>query len=196
LEQYLVLGDVHAQASQLPKAIERFAEGVRYAVRSGSASPFAINLRHRLAETRVRQGDLKGALTAYQELHQQSPEDERAHFYIVDLEMRLGQGDAALRDLDELITRYQSRRELLKVQGVLEALAQSYPGDLGLAQRLVKHYLSVGANDQAVAVLDTLGEALLRAGQKQAAAETIRQIIAMNPPRVSDYRKLLQEMSE
>ncbi len=197
LEQYLTLGEVSARNGQFAKAMERYSEGVRYAVRVGVAtSPFALNLRHRLAETRARQGDLKGALTAYQEIHQQSPDDERAHFYVIDLQLRQGQTDAGLRELDNLLKRYQTRGEASKVLGVLEALTQAYANDANLIYQLVPYHLAVGARDQAVTVLDALGEVQLRAGQRQAAAETIRQIIVLNPPRVDDYRNLLQEIGE
>lgn len=196
LEQYLILGDVYARAGQLAKAAERFNEGIRLATRLNVVAPFAMNLRHRLAETRARQNDLKGALALYQEIRQQSPDDERAHFYVVDLEMRLGQVDAAIRELDELLTRYQTRGETPKVLGVLEALVQSYPTAPELTERLAQSFIAAGALSKAVAALDALGEAQLRMGQKQSAAETIRKIIAMNPPRVEDYQKLLQEIGE
>ncbi|MBI5300845.1 MAG: tetratricopeptide repeat protein [Chloroflexi bacterium] len=197
LEQYLSLGEVNARNGQLAKALERYSEGIRYAARAGATnSPFALNLRHRLAETRARQGDFKGAFAAYQEIRQQSPDDERAHFYVIDLQLRQGQTEAALRDLDDLLKRYRARGESSKVLGVLEALTQAYANDAELIHRLAQDYAAAGAVEQAVAALDALGEAQMRGGQRQAAAETIRQIIALNPPRVEDYRNLLQEISE
>ena len=194
LEQYLNLGDSYAQANQVGKALEKLGEGVRLATRAGSTSKIALTLRHRLAEMRARQNDFKGALAAYQEIHQQSPEDERAQFYIVDLEFRLNQTAAALRDLEELLTRYQTRNEPQKIAGVLDAMVQNYPNEADLAQRLAQHYLTTGARDKAIATLDVLGEAQLSAGDKRAAAATIRQITELNPPRVEDYRRLLKEI--
>lgn len=194
LEQYLALGDVYVRSGQFAKAIERFGEGIRFAGRGGAPSPQAMNLRHRLAETRVRQGDLKSALATYLDIRQQSPDDERAQFYAIDLQMRLGQTDAAVRDLDALLTRYQSRGESPKVVGVLEALVQAYPNEAGLTQRLAQGYEMTGARDKAVATLDALGEHQLGAGNRDEAIETIRHIIALNPPRIEEYQKLLQEL--
>ncbi|MCI0476023.1 MAG: tetratricopeptide repeat protein [Anaerolineales bacterium] len=195
LEQYLDLGDSFARANQVGKALEKFTEGVRLATRTGQTGKAALTLRHRLAEMRARQNDFAGALTAYQEIRQQSPDDERAQFYIVDLEFRLNQTGAALRDLEELLTRYQTRNEPQKATAVLEALAQSYPAESDLVTRLAQHYRASGATDQAIATLDALGEAQLGLGNKRAAATTIRQIIELHPPRVEDYQKLLQEIS-
>jgi len=124
------------------------------------------------------------------------PEDERAHFYVVDLEFRLGQPAAALRDLEEMLTRYQSRGEPQKATAVLESLAQSYPNEGGLANRLAQNYVAVGAKEKAISTLDALGELYLSAGQKQSAVETIKQILELDPPRAEDYQKLLQQIGE
>jgi len=195
LEQYLELGESFARVNQVGKALEKFTEGVRLATRAGHSSKTLLTLRHRLAEMRARQNDFAGALSAYQEIRQQSPEDERAHFYIVDLEFRLGQTSAALRDLEELLARYQKRNEPKKIADVLEALVQSYPAETALTMRLAEHYRAQGDIERAVATLDALGEAQLSLGNKRAAAEVIRRIIELNPPQVEDYKKLLQQIS-
>jgi tetratricopeptide (TPR) repeat protein len=196
MEQFQVLGDVQVRAGQFGLAAERFAEGVRLAERSNVASPMALSLRHRLAESRARQGDYKAALAAYEEIHQLVPDDERAHFYLVDLEFRLGQAANALGDLEQLLERYQSKSEPQKATAVLEALVQSYPKEGALADRLAKCYLEAGAIGKAIETLDGLGELYLSVGQKQAAAVTIRQILTLDPPRADDYRKLLEQIGE
>lgn len=194
LEQYLNLGDSYAHENQVGKALEKFTEGVRLATRTSNIGKTALTLRHRLAEMRAQQNDFKGALAMYQEIRQQFPDDERARFCIVDLEFRLNQIPAALRDMEELIARYQTRNEPQKTTAVLEALVQNYPHEADLVLRLVQHYLATGAQDKAIAALDALGEAQLSMGNKRAAAATIQRIIGLNPPRVEDYRKLLQEI--
>lgn len=196
LAEYLELGEMYNRQDQPAKALEKFSEGARLAARTSSASPSATTLRHRVAEARVRQGDLRGALTAYQEICQQSPEDERARFYTIDLEFRLGPVDAAVRDLDKLLSRYADLGEPRKALGVLDALVQNYPTQPALVTRLAHLHHALGDVTQAVAILDTLGEAQLSAGNPQAAAATIRQIIALNPPRVEEYHALLAQIGE
>ncbi len=196
LEQYLELGELYVRQGQTTRAMEKFNEGARIATRTGNNSPFAIALRHRVAEERVRQGDLKGALATYQEIRQQSPGDERARFYIVDLGLRLGNRNAALNELDELVAFYQSRQEPQKAIGVVEALASSYPSESALTMRLAQCYHVAGKTDKAVEILDVLADTLFNAGQKETALTVVQQIIAMNPPRVEDYRALLAKLSE
>lgn len=196
LEQFLILGDGQARAGNFAKAAEKFAEGIRIAAREKVNSPATLTLRHRLAESRAKQGDFKAALDMYQEIRQQFPDDERARFYAVDLEFRLGQSSQALGDLEDLLRRYESRGEPEKATSMLEALSQSYPNETGLLDRLGRNYAAAGAPDKAIATLDTLGELYLSSGQKQAAAATIRQILSMNPPRADDYKKLLGQIGE
>ena len=136
------------------------------------------------------------ALVVYQEIRQQSPDDERAAFYAIDLQFRLGQTAAALVDLDLLVKYYTDRREPRKAISVLEALLQSYPNEAGLVMQLAICYHENGFIDQAITTLDALGETQLSASQTATAAVTIRKIIEWNPPRVEDYKKLLQALGE
>ncbi len=196
LDEYLALGDEYIRVGQYDQAAEKFAEGVRLATREHNTSSTAISLRHRLGDARLRQADFVGALVAYQELRELSPEDERAHVYVVDLELRLGQLANALRDLEELLVRYRSRNELGKAIAVLEGWVQSYPNETSLRARLAQGYMLAGEKEKAIAALDALGELQLSLGQKQAAAATVRQIVAMDPPRIDEYRQLLQQIGE
>ena len=195
LEQYQDLGDGMLHTNQLDKAAERFSEGVRVAQRAGITSPRAIALRHRLAEVYVRQGDSQNAMATYQEIRQLSPDDERALFYIVDLGFRLKLPNAA-KELDGLLVRYQRRGEPNKVVAVLESLGQTYPNEPALLERLAQVYAAMRQNDKAIAALDTLGDLYMNLGQKQAAAETVRKIISLNPPRLEEYKHLLQQMGQ
>ena len=181
---------------QTARAIEKFNEGARIASRTANNSPFAITLRHRVAEERVRQGDFKGAFMTYQEIHQQSPSDERAHFYVIDLGLRMGNLNVALGDLDALIALYQTHNEPKKAVGVVEALSQSYPHERALILRLAQCYHAAGATDKAIEILDALAEVALSKNDKPMAIESIKQIIAMNPPRVEEYKTLLHQLGE
>lgn len=196
LEQYLELGDECTRRGQFAQAAEKFAEGIRLAMSAGNADMQVITLRHRLAETRAKQGDFAAALTLYQEIKKQSPDDERASVYIIDLALRLGQIDVALADLEELLKRYRELGESRKPTALLEDLVRRYPNQLALRAHLAQNYIVRGEQQKAIDALDTLGELQLSAGQKQAAMATIRQIIAMNPSQVDGYKELLEQISD
>jgi tetratricopeptide (TPR) repeat protein len=196
IQEYLELGESHTRAGQLDKAAEKFGEGVRLAVRSGITNSTAINLRHRLAETWTRKGNWKNALAVYQEIRQLLPDDERALVHVVDLEFRTGQTSAAQKDLEDLLTRYRTSNEPRKAISLLEGLVQSHPNESFTRARLAQSYIAAGEKDKAIGALDALGDLQLSTGQKQAAAATIRQIISMDPPRVEEYKQLLQQIGD
>lgn len=196
LDEYLEFGDGYSRSGQHDKAAEKFVEGVRLATRSNVKSTTAAKLRHRLAEARAAQGDVRAALAVYQEIRQQSPEDERARVFLVELEFRLGQTAAAARDLTELLQWFRSRGQTKKCNAVLEGLVSSHPNDMSLREQLAQNYVQAGDKEKALAALDALGELQLTAGQKRAAAATVRKIISMNPPRVEDYKQLLRQIGE
>ncbi|HEX9076821.1 MAG TPA: tetratricopeptide repeat protein [Anaerolineae bacterium] len=196
IEEYLELGESHARAGQLDKAAEKFGEGVRLAARSGITNSTSINLRHRLAETWTGKGNWRNALAVYQEIRQSLPDDERALVHVVDLEFRMGQTAAAQKDLEDLLTRYRTSNEPRKAISLLEGLVQSHPNESSTRARLAQSYLAAGEKDKAISALDALGDLQLSTGQKQAAAATIRQIISMDPPRVEEYKQLLQQIGD
>lgn len=93
--------------------------------------------------------------------------------YISHLES-LGKNNVAIIFIEELIKDH-SEQPLLK---------------RALAAQLHRS----GRTEEAISLLDILGEVLVHAGNKQQALEVINQIVLMNPPNVSEYRQLLTQM--
>jgi tetratricopeptide (TPR) repeat protein len=138
--------------------------------------------------------DLRQALRTYEQIRSMAPEDERTRKALMDLNYRLNNRAEAIRELDMLMRLYaQQRRPDLIVQ-VLEEQVALYPDEMALRSRLAAFYAHVGRRQEAVAQLDTLGELQLDAGMHKEAAQTIRQIIALNPPGIEDYQRLLSQL--
>jgi hypothetical protein len=51
-----------------------------------------------------------------------------------------------------------------------------------------------GLNEDAIQKLDSAGELYLAAGDRAAAGEVIRSILAMNPPNSQQYQQLLAQI--
>ncbi len=194
LSEYLAMGAVFTRQGGYDKAAETFAEAIQVASRSGSAGPIVLELRQRLAEARMLQQDYPGALAAYQDLRQQAPGDERVQVKVIELQFRLGQSTAALKDLERLVAQYRVKGEWSNAIAALEGLVQISPKESSVWAWLAQCYMSAGDMHMAIHALDTLSELLLAEGRKQAAAATIRQIIALGPPNVEEYTSLLQQI--
>jgi tetratricopeptide (TPR) repeat protein len=73
-------------------------------------------------------------------------------------------------------------------------MVKSYPNDTGLRSRLARTYEQLNRNEEAIEQWDALGELQLEAGDLDDARNTIQQIIALDPPGIEEYRKLLAQL--
>ena len=73
-------------------------------------------------------------------------------------------------------------------------MVRQFPNDTGVRSRLAAIYRQIGRKQDAIGQLDALGELQLEAGMHKQAAETIRQIITMNPANINDYKRLLGQL--
>jgi thioredoxin-like negative regulator of GroEL len=122
------------------------------------------------------------------------PNDERARKALMDLNYRLNNRVEAIKEMDELMGLYARMRQPELIAQVLEEQVALYPNEPALRSRLAAFYVHVGRRDDAVTQLDALGELQLEAGLHAQAAQTIRQIISLNPPGIEDYRRLLSQL--
>jgi tetratricopeptide (TPR) repeat protein len=76
----------------------------------------------------------------------------------------------------------------------LEELVNENPQQGLLRRALAEQYRQAKRLPDAVAQLDTLGESLLNAGDRDGAIQVIESIIAMNPPNQARYQLLLEKI--
>ena len=81
-------------------------------------------------------------------------------------------------------------------QGIsfLEELIKENKDQIILHRALIDQFQEAGKTAEAILALDALGELLVEEGKKSEDAETIQQILLMNPPNADDYRKLLSQL--
>jgi tetratricopeptide (TPR) repeat protein len=193
LGEYLELGGALERAGPPQNAIDRYAEALRLAQRAGVVGPVVGQLRHRLADAYLKERDWEKALPLYKEMCAAAPDDERTRFILAELYFHLGQQEAGDRELDELLQR--AAHSPKTTLAVLATLARNLPQAVPVQLRVAEAYAQAGQRERAIDLLDNLGEQLLTAGQRQDAVRVIGEIIALQPPRVEDYQKLLNELT-
>lgn len=193
LAEYVVVGLSLAASGQLQKAADKYAEGLTMAERAGVVGEQVTALRQQLALTNLKLREYDKALAQFQALRRELPEDNRARYYLVELYYRRGQAREAESELNELLERCTDAQER---EEILAALAEAFPDNVRVHRELGSQYARRGENEKAVELLDGLGDRLLGAGRTSEAIGVIQDIIALNPPQVSDYRRLLLELGE
>lgn len=179
---------------QLRQAADKYAEGLAMAARAGVVGETPNKLRYHLAVALLKLREYDKALNAFQQVRSADPQNENARYYLVELYVRQGQTVEAETELKELLERYESSPR--DAQNVLTSLTQEFPDFVFASRNLAQHLAASGDKAKAVQMLDELGERLLTTGRSTEAFRVIQDIIALSPPQVDEYRKLLLELRE
>jgi tetratricopeptide (TPR) repeat protein len=194
LDQYIDLADTHHQLGNFDKSRETYSLAERIAQRVNAAPEKVVRIKHRIADIDQMRLDTRKAQKIYEEIIQLDPNDERAHRMLVDINYRQGNQVEAIRRLDKLLGLYARNKQVNRITQLLEELVTLYQNDTGLRSRLAAIYRQLGRKHDAIVQLDALGELQLEAGLHKDAANTIRQIITLNPEHIEDYKKLLAQL--
>ena len=194
IDQYIDLADTYNQLGNFEQSRDAFGIAERLARRVAAPNETIVRIKHRMADIDQMRLDTRRAQKSYEEILQLAPDDERAHRMLVDLNYRQGNHIEGIRRLDQLLGIYARTRQLNKITQLLEELVTLYGNDTGLRSRLAAIYRQIGRKTDAIVQLDALGELQLEAGMHREAANTIRQIIALEPEGVEEYRRLLAQL--
>ena len=194
LDQYIDLADTYNQLGDFDMARSTYTQAERLAGRVGGDVEKIVRIKHRIADIDQMRLDIRKAQRLYEEIVELDPDDERARRMLIDLNYRQGNQVEAIRRLDQLLSLFARKRQTNRIIQMLEELTTVYPNDTGLRSRLAAIYRQVGRTEDAIKQLDALGELQLEAGLHEEAASTIKQIIALKPPSVEDYKRLLSQL--
>jgi len=197
LNQYIDLADAYYQLADLDSARSTYQAAIQLAQRSESAEAakgHVVHILHRLGDIDVSRLDLRQAMRTYEQIRKLDPTDERARRALVDLNYRLNDTVAAVNELDGLLRVYAKARKAGQILQVLEEMVTRYPKDMGLRSRLGAVVQQTGNPAKAIEQYDALAELQLEAGLHADALVTIRRIVALNPPQVDDYQRLVRQL--
>lgn len=194
LDQYIDLADTYHQLGNFDMARDIFNDAEKLAHRVNATPERIVRIKHRVADIDQMRLDMRKAQKTYEEIIQVMPTDERAHRMLIDIHYRQGNQVEAVKKLDQLLGIFAKTKQVGKITQLLEELVTLYPNDTALRSRLAAIYRQMGRTDEAIKQLDALGELQLEAGLHQDAINTIRQIVALNPSGVDDYKRLLSQL--
>ncbi len=194
LDQYVDLADTYHQLGDFEMSRNTYNVAERVATRVQASPEKLVRIKHRIADIDQMRLDIRRAMRTYEEIIQIAPDDERARRLLVDLNYRQGNQVEAIKRLDELLKVYAKNKQVNRITQLLEELVTVYPNDTGLRSRLAAIYRQLGRTQDTILQLDALGELQLEAGLHEEAINTLRQIIALKPEGVEDYKRLLAQL--
>ncbi len=194
LDQYIELARTYNQLGNFDLSRETYQRSERLA-RDIEASPEKmVEIKYSLADMEQMRLDTRRAIRICEEIIELVPTDERAYRMLVELNYNLANQVEAIKHLDKLLGIFAKKKQISKIVNLLEDLVRVYSSDTGLRSRLAAIYRQIGRSKDAIAQLDALGELQLEAGLNADARNTIKQIIAMKPDNIDDYRQLLKQI--
>jgi tetratricopeptide (TPR) repeat protein len=194
LDQYLILANSYYQLAQVDRALEKYNEALRLAANVENGADWKVKALTRIADIFNQRFDWAGATSAYEKLLELGPGDEAIIRKLVDLYYKQNKHSEAVTALDNVLAIYD-RQDPLQALELLKELAETYPNNMSLRQRLAVAYAQNNMNREAIAEYDALGEMQMENGLRDEAIQTIQAIINLGPNDVEGYRRLLAQIS-
>lgn len=196
IAEYMNIADIYYRLAELDMARKTYAAGLRLAQQGEASRLWSVKLLQRMADIDMQRLDWKSAERIYEQLRTLQPDDENVRKQIVQLNLRLNDFQKAAAELENFITYLQSTGQRQKAIPFLEDLLAENPKQPVLMRALAEEYRQADRIEDAVAQLDALGELLLEAGNRAGAIQVIEAIIAMRPPNVADYVRVLKQLEQ
>jgi tetratricopeptide (TPR) repeat protein len=194
LDQFLQLAELYRQMAQIEEARRALTDALRLAQQSQVEPKWEIRILRELGDMDLARLEWRHALRTFEQITRLDPADEKSATNLIDLNLRLGQEEAAAEALDRHLENLVRGGRGVEALAYLEELAREHPGKQMLHTRLAEAYRAAGRTADAIAQYDALGEIQLDAGQIGEAIQTIRTIISLQPPGLEGYEELLRNL--
>ena len=189
--EYIDLADIYYRLAELDLARTTYTSAFRLAQQGGANRVWSVKLLQRMADIDMQHLDWRQALGIFEQLRALEPDDISIRKNLIELNLRLNQQSEAATELENLLAHLDKTRRRGEVIPYLEVLVDENPQQAMLQRALAAEYQRGKRTKEAIALLDKLGESLLKSGDRDGAAQVVEAIIAMNPPNQANYQTLL-----
>jgi tetratricopeptide (TPR) repeat protein len=188
------LAAIYNRLAELDMARKTYTRALRVVQQGNASRDWNTHILQRMADIDLQRLDWKQALRVYEQIRTLAPDDESARKQLVELNLRMAQTDKAMSELENYTSYLEGQRKNEVAVAFIEELIKDHEDQPLLKRALAARLHHAGRIDEAISILDILGEDLVKLGDKQGALEVINQIVLMNPPNVEEYRHLLTQM--
>lgn len=194
ISEYLDLGDVYYRLAELDQARQSYLSALRLAQQSRTNRKWAVQILTKIADIDMQRLDWRQALRIFEQLRSLQPEEKSSRLQLIDINFRLSQDIAALKEVDGYVKILESQKKNKESIAFLQELVKERPNQVDLRRRLAEAYLRVDMTIKAVDQMDQIADKLLDQGDTWGAIEALEGIIALNPPNIEDYQQVLQQV--
>ncbi len=185
-EVYYSLADIEMTRKTLDDATRLGQQGVDRDLR--------LKVLRKVADIELQSLDWRQGIKVYEQIRSLAPDDAAARASLVDLNLRVGQVQPALSEMNNFVNYLLERKSYKQATSFLEGLVDANPTQPAILRQLAEVNRQAGNIEVAVAQLDQVGEKYLAVGNRAAAIETVRTILSLNPPNKAEYTQLLAQL--
>jgi predicted Zn-dependent protease len=124
------------------------------------------------------------------------PEDGKARDMLFDLNIRLGQENQAMAELDNYLNHLISVHRTTEALDYINAKIFENQTQPALYRRLAEIYRLLGRKEEAVNQFEISKDMYLQAGNRKAAIESLMTILTLNPANAKVYQRMLVDLQE
>ncbi len=194
IQEYLELAGIYYRLAELDMARKTYTSALRMVQQGNASREWNTHILQRMADIDMQRLDWKQALRVYEQIRTIDPDNDMARKQLIDLNLRMAQTDKSLNELDNYVTHLEGQGKTELAITFTNELVKEHDDQPVLKRALAAQLQRNGRMDEAIPILDALGETLMESGDRQGAMEVINQIVLMNPPNVGEYRQLLDQM--
>jgi tetratricopeptide (TPR) repeat protein len=196
IREYLELAAIYYRLADLNMARKTYTVALRVVQQGNADRDWNAHILQRMADIDLQRLDWKQALRVYEQIRTITPDDETTRRQLVELNLRMAQNDKAMSELENYVAHLESQNRNDIAIAFVEDMLKEHPDQPLLKRALATQLHHAGRMEEAISLLDVLGENLMQSGNKHAALEVINQIVMMNPPNAEEYRQLLFQMQK
>jgi len=194
IEEYIQLADVYISLADLSMARKSFREALRLASQPNVESSMRVKILRNMVDIDLQSLDWRQALTVFDQIRTLRPDDEEIRLNLIQLNIRLGQEQQAVTELDNYLAHLDGKRQADKGSIFLENLTTEHPDNLSFRRRLVDYYHELGKTEAEVTQLNAVREILMASGDTNAAIQIVERILSLEPLNKSEYQELLEKL--
>jgi tetratricopeptide (TPR) repeat protein len=196
IRENLQIADIYIQLAEFEKASQICQETMRLCQSTKGSRRLEAEILRRIADIDTQRLDWKQALHNYELVKSIQPDDEKTRKAIVDIHFHQGQVDNAITEARDFMLELINAGQSTRAAGFIQMLCREYPDKPGLKALAGEESPASTDKTRAIEALNTVGEELMNKGDINGAIDIIEQILAMDPPNLSEYKSLLDQLKK
>lgn len=196
IDESIKLSEVYYSLADMVAARKTYTQALRLAQQPGIDKQVKVKILRRMADIDLQSIDWRQAVRVFEQIRILQPDDEEVRENLIDLNIRLGHTDQAMAEIDNYIAFLWNNGQHDQATQFLEKMVEKKPQQPLLYRRLAEVYRLSNRPAEAISQLDTAGDLLMDAGDKNGAIEIVMAILALDPPNASEYQQLLTQLRE